>query len=74
MGLLEKGTNKQLITEGRNKEKTADYQDGSVTRFNYRWLDSELGGESHRKLATSNCVIDSLNLTLTIEACSGRSG
>lgn len=59
----------QLISEGKNKEKTEDYQDGlncKHTKSNYRWLDGELCRESNCKLAKSNCVIDSLNFTVTL--------
>lgn len=69
MGLLEKGNRVlQLISEGRNKVKTDEYQDGANCKqrnSNSRWLDSELCGESHCKLAKFNCVIGSLNFTLT---------
>lgn len=69
MDLLEKGNRVlQLISEGRNKVKTDACQDGAnckQTNSSSRWLDSKQCGESHCKLAKFNCVIGSLNFTLT---------
>lgn len=70
MGSLEKGNRVlQVISVGRNKEKTDEHQDESncnLIKSNYSWLESKLCSEPNCKLAKFNYLIDSLNFTLTI--------